>query len=182
MKLYRSVKKVYAFKFEKLHVHAEVCDLVGRGESGQEFRVRVDTGWAEQHKPQVGDYIVTYENGYVSRNIAEVFEKEHTLIVSLDDGSVEVNANGHPYLSSKIVCAGEIEFWGDAEIDTRFVPIVRAQGGIVKELAPVEADRIFQALKEIHPKATKWLVIYSNGYVSVSPGIQFEEGYVPLTV
>lgn len=181
MKLYKSKKIVRAFRITRI----EGNELFGFIGPLLTFRYVATDEWMARHKPEVDNYVVTYEKGYTSYNIQAVFDAEHTMLqgeAGANLGGAIDPERGWLYRSNKIVCAGEIEFWGEAQIDTRFIPIVRAHGGFVKELAPVEVDRIFKMLGEIHPKASRWLVVYSNGYVSVSAGLDFEEGYEPLTV
>jgi len=40
----------------------------------------VEQGWLDKHHPQVGGYIVTYDDGYVSYSPAHIFERGYTLI------------------------------------------------------------------------------------------------------
>jgi len=42
--------------------------------------IEVPAGWMAEHKPEIGGYIVEYEDGYISYSPAKAFEEGYTLI------------------------------------------------------------------------------------------------------
>lgn len=76
--LYQSHKKVGALKIAGVRVRPNGTEL-----SFVDTRFRSRTmprGWGEKHRPEVGGYLVYYQDGYVSYSPAKPFEDGYTLI------------------------------------------------------------------------------------------------------
>ena len=71
MKKYKCHKVVSALKIESLITTDERKILTA---VGSDFRIGLSPGFLEKHNPEVGGYIVEYEDGYLSFSPAEAFE------------------------------------------------------------------------------------------------------------
>ena len=76
---YQCDKKVYAHKIAGLKRNADGSVTIKVAELGF-TDIRVLAKWVLRHAPHIGDYIVYYEDGYVSVSPAKPFEAGYTLI------------------------------------------------------------------------------------------------------
>ncbi|MEE9471214.1 MAG: hypothetical protein V3W32_05790 [Gemmatimonadota bacterium] len=71
----------------KCHKEVHALKIIGISEDrstlyhGRDFApIDVEPAWVAKHDPQVGGYLVVYEDGYTSYSPAEAFEAGYTLI------------------------------------------------------------------------------------------------------
>ena len=76
---YECHKTVYAHKIAGARRHADGSVMITPAEEGF-TGIRVLAEWVSKHAPHIGDYIVYYEDGYVSVSPAKPFEAGYTLI------------------------------------------------------------------------------------------------------
>lgn len=86
MPKYQSHKKVHAFKIKEIKIDGEGENRETDGsamitpEEEGFAPFRVEHGYMNKHKPEVGGYYVQYEDGYKSFSPAEAFEAGYTKI------------------------------------------------------------------------------------------------------
>lgn len=78
--LYQCHKRVRAGKIKKIGVsEGKVVSLVLEVD-GEEIERQIDEAWFSKHDPQIGGYLVEYEDGYRSFSPAEAFEGGYTRV------------------------------------------------------------------------------------------------------
>ena len=84
---YRCHKCVSAAKITHLLTHVDgMLDLTVIDDNGKEGKLRMSADWNHKHSPDLGGYLVMYDNGYSSYSPAEVFEAGYTLLTE-NEGS-----------------------------------------------------------------------------------------------
>lgn len=180
MKLYKSKKIVRAFRI----THIEGNELIGKTITLLTFRYLASDEWIAKNKPEVDNYVVTYENGYTSYNIQAVFDAEHVMMRPDADELIASSIDqerGWLYQSNKIVCAARLCAWTSADT-TAERPFLVTDTHFTYYPVPAVWERLKVSLAEGIKPIDRMLVIYSNGYVSISPDDEFAKGYDPLTV
>jgi hypothetical protein len=93
MQEYKSHKIVQAGRIQRIHTVGDVIDFVEAG--GKQYQV--PPGFAAREKqPEIGDYLVRYEDGYLSWSPAAAFEGGYRLVEDDDvqtDGSADKDGN-----------------------------------------------------------------------------------------
>lgn len=75
MDRYRCHKLVDAAKIQHIGTHAlSVVDV-----DGKTSEITMTSSWLAKHQPEVGGYLVVYEDGYMSYSPAKAFESGYTL-------------------------------------------------------------------------------------------------------
>lgn len=86
---YQCHKKVWALKIKCIALDTDVAKELNRETDGSallEFEnenyapMKVDHAYISKHKPEIGGYYVSYEDGYKSFSPADAFESGYTLI------------------------------------------------------------------------------------------------------
>ena len=77
MQKYECHKTVEAMKIHKVDTLADGSVTLVAKDSGA-FNVTKE--WFERHEPQIGGYLVRYQDGYTSYSPAQAFEDGYTLI------------------------------------------------------------------------------------------------------
>ena len=90
MNRYRCHKKVEAMKIQEIRLHTDRISATLFSEDDDHFSV--DFAFLQKHTPQVGGYIVKYEDGYVSYSPAKAFEEGYTLIRERDQEAMGASA------------------------------------------------------------------------------------------
>jgi len=87
MPRYRSHKCVSAAKITSVLKHVDgILDIQMTTPGDELIKVRISKEWGEKHEPDLGGYLVLYDDGYISYSPAEAFEAGYTLLLD-DEGS-----------------------------------------------------------------------------------------------
>lgn len=76
---FRCHKEVRAFKIVTIRPEAGGGAFLGPAE-GSDLSMHVDRAYMEKHQPEVGGYLVSYKDGYLSFSPADAFEEGYTKI------------------------------------------------------------------------------------------------------
>jgi len=88
MPRYRSHKCVSAAKITSVLTHIDgIVDLQMITPNKNVIKTRVSKEWGEKHEPDLGGYLVLYDDGYVSYSPAAAFESGYTLLLDNNEGS-----------------------------------------------------------------------------------------------
>lgn len=84
---YRCHKCVSAAKITYLLTHTDgMLDLTVIDDNGNESKIRMSADWNHKHAPDLGGYLVMYDDGYNSYSPASTFEAGYTLLTE-NEGS-----------------------------------------------------------------------------------------------
>jgi hypothetical protein len=94
MMRWKSHKTVEAGKIQRVHAKTDYVDLIEVG--GKQYEV--EPSFTARGTPEIGDYLVRYEDGYLSWSPAKAFEEGYDLLLEDEveddvqkDGSVDEN-------------------------------------------------------------------------------------------
>lgn len=97
---YRSIKIVKAAKITAIHKCGITrINTLSLDALGQQFELKAEDSWFYKHEPQVGGYLVVYEDGYCSYSPSVPFEKGH---VRIDTPSAEPDRSNHAMLRREV--------------------------------------------------------------------------------
>ena len=115
---YRSIKIVKAAKITEIHKDGiSRINTLSLDALGQVFKLEVDDGWFYKHEPQVGGYLVVYEDGYCSYSPSVSFEKGH---IRIDTPAAEPDRSNHAMLRREVqALANDLKFDSLAEFKRR---------------------------------------------------------------
>ncbi len=81
MPIYKCHKKVYALKIAGISLPQNAAGDAELAFEGGGFAPRLmPREWLDKHNPEVGGYLVQYEDGYISYSPAKAFEDGYTLL------------------------------------------------------------------------------------------------------
>lgn len=97
---YRSIKIVKAAKITAI----EKCGItrintLSLDALGQKFELKAEDSWFYKHEPQVGGYVVVYDDGYCSYSPSVPFEKGH---VRIDTPAAAPDRSNHAMLRREV--------------------------------------------------------------------------------
>ncbi len=93
MKKYKCHKVVEGMEIDRISPFRDKpgqYSILGKDENDTVISFDTEEKWMDRHKPEVGGYIVRYEDGYVSYSPTQAFEEGYSLIVGSASNEVGV--------------------------------------------------------------------------------------------